>query len=282
MPDTVSTANNRPGATSVAPLRVLAALPNPNDLPPFDAPRTWQEMESALKPLAAQGRVLAERLVPATENELRKRLAAGPWHVLHFIGDSRSRQAAQYATLAWESSDGRARQMNAQYLATLLRTQAQVGLVVLQACAPAAGSLAGVAAVLLRQGISAVVTCGLLTGQAQSLLLVKLYHGLANGQTAEAAVADARQALLATGHSAHDLALVASTPGLRLLASSHPGPISNAVPGREATPSGPVEARSPGPALGTASLADNAAVQEAVRLELERKRALERGLGLGL
>ena len=142
------------------PLRVLAVIAAPSDAPAFDAARAWHQLEQSFASLVAQGQLVLERLPDATERTLRSRLAKGPVHVLHFIGHGRSQQSARYATLAFVASDGRSRNLSAQYFATLLRQHDALRLVELQAGTGGSEQFGGMADPLLDHSCVTVVTSG--------------------------------------------------------------------------------------------------------------------------
>src|SRR5580704_7965876 len=102
------------------PLRVLGLVSHPSDLPQFDSDRAWQEIAEALQPMVAQGTVLLERVPEPTESALKRSLAQSGCHVLHMIVHGQDHETANYGTLALHSSDGKARNVTASYLAGLL------------------------------------------------------------------------------------------------------------------------------------------------------------------
>lgn len=142
------------------PLRVLAMIAAPTDGPAFDAARAWQQLEQSLASFVAQGQLVLERLPEATESALKSRLAQGPVHVLHFIGHGRAQQSARYATLAFVASDGRSRNLSAQFFSTLLRQHAALRLVVLQAGTGGREQFGGMADPWLSHSRVTVVTDG--------------------------------------------------------------------------------------------------------------------------
>src|SRR5689334_9784185 len=103
-------------------MRVLALIAAPNDVPPLDVAATWNALEQGLGPLRAEGRLILDRLIEPTEVTLKRKLAADPVDVLHFVGHGRAQEAAQYATLSVLAQDGRARKLTLQYVASLLRS----------------------------------------------------------------------------------------------------------------------------------------------------------------
>lgn len=180
-----------------SPLRVLAMIAAPSDAPGFDAGACRRSFEEALRPACTQGLASLEFLAEATENALRKRLAQAPVHALHFIGHGRSQQSAQYGTLVFSDSAGRARGLNAPYLATLLKSQPQLRIVFLQACDAGDDPLGQVASALAQQ--LAVVSGD--ASDAASTFARHFYATLATGGAADAAFAAAQEALVVAGHA---------------------------------------------------------------------------------
>jgi len=181
-----------------APLRVLAMIAAPSDAPSFDAQACRRTLEEALRPACAQGLASLEIVAEPTENALRKRLAQSPVHAFHFIGHGRSQQTAQYGTLVFQDSSGRARGLNGPYLATLLKSQPQLRWVFLQACDAGDDPLGQVATALASQGL-AVVTSD--AGDAAGEFARHFYASLAAGDPADGAFAAAQEALVVAGRA---------------------------------------------------------------------------------
>src|SRR5882757_3331404 len=114
------------------PLRVLCVIANPSDLPLFDENGVWREIADALQPLTTSGSIILERLADPTELALKRSLAQNRWHVIHLVVHGEER-AANYGTLALKSSDGRARNLTASYMAGLIGTETSDRVIVLQA-----------------------------------------------------------------------------------------------------------------------------------------------------
>lgn len=93
-------------------IRVLVAIATPSDMPPFDAEAVWRKLNAQLATF--------ERLLPPTENALRKWLEKNHADVLHCIGYVASRGSAHYETVTFCGSTGAARNVSVQYLTSLL------------------------------------------------------------------------------------------------------------------------------------------------------------------
>lgn len=106
---------------------------------------------------AHEARVAAETLLPASENDLRRRLAAGGIGFVYFIGQGKARAAAGHATLDFDGAAGPAsRAVNLRHLAGLLAGAGGPALVLLQPLAPT-GDFRGLAPALVQGGVGAAV-----------------------------------------------------------------------------------------------------------------------------
>jgi hypothetical protein len=239
---------------AAAPLRVLFVSSAPSDTARIDPERAWREIDESLRALVHGGRVVVERVSPATEAALRQRLAQSAWHVAHVVAPAKSHASAQYATLALEGSDGRTRSVTASHLGKLLAGHPSLRVAVLQP-AERGVSLAPQASAIAAAGLAAVVTTGYLTDRPQSVFVAKLYAALAGGSSARAAFDEARGALGAN----------AADPACTQIAGRDPdtapcaAPVS--VPPRAEPP--PPIAREPREPIDARA--------EAARRELERK-----------
>src|SRR5947199_4860738 len=81
--------------STAKPLRILAIIASPKDLPPFDVDREWETLVESLEALVADGHVVVERLEDASEAGLLKALAEQPAQALHFVGYGRSNRRAR-------------------------------------------------------------------------------------------------------------------------------------------------------------------------------------------
>jgi len=239
-------------------------IAGPVDTPALDTEGTWQLLAGALAPSERAGLVQVERLSEPTEAALRKRLTAGGYHVLHFIGHARSRRGAQYTTLLLEGAGRRARSVNVQYLGALLQPHASLRLVVLQACEDG-DPFSGAGRILVEQGVPAVVaTRTPLTSAATTSLVHVLYKGLAVGSSVTEILASVQSPSPAEHVGASlEVALHADFASGRLFSVGQAPAVAAVTVAPEPS------------AVAAPSLADRAVEAEVtrVRLELERKRA---------
>jgi TIR domain/CHAT domain len=167
------------------PLYVLAIISQPVDAAPFEADNAWKTIRSACLQLG-EG-VSLERLPEATESALKRWLASRPVHALFFIGHGHARQGVGYGTLLLEGAGRKARAVNAQYFAALVRKH--VPLVVLYAVGDDA-PFAGVPEILVGCGVSAAIaTRERLDDWSTITLFGQLFAAFGAGQMLASAVA---------------------------------------------------------------------------------------------
>jgi len=112
---------------------------------------------SILTASAQRAGVAATVLAPATENDLRRRLAEGGIDLVYFAGRGKVRAAAGHATLDFESSTGPApRSVNLVPLAAMLAAPGGPGLVVTQPL-DAQSDFRGMAAALVQGGVRGAI-----------------------------------------------------------------------------------------------------------------------------
>jgi hypothetical protein len=167
------------------PLRILGVIANPTDLPRFDDARVWQEIQDALARLPAPGAFAWERLVQATEEGLKTCLSHDDFQVLHFVVHAQERRLAKYATIALESSERRARNVTAPYLANLISASPSVKWAVLQACEERSFCFDIISEALARRGVN-VIAAPPVAGRALTIFVSKVYTGVETGLDASA------------------------------------------------------------------------------------------------
>ena len=204
-----------------SPLRVLAAISSPADVPAFDAEVEWTRLNEALRDLTLAGRLAIERLEEATIESLQRRLQSGTHHAFHFIGHGEFDPQSRDGVLIFEAEGRRSHRVRAQQLVTILREHAALRLVVLKA-SEAAGTtrpFADSAPSLVRQGMAAVVaTQFAMADAAASLFLHEFYTRLAKGSAIDSSVTGARKSIFAAGHDVEwsTLALYSRVPDGRV------------------------------------------------------------------
>ncbi len=183
------------------PLRVLVVISSPTDYPRLDVAQEWQRLDSALLELQEDGRVHLDRLEEATLAALQRRLRRNEYHVFHFVGHGGFDDRTQDGVLIMEDETERGRPVSAQHLGFLLHNHPSLRLAILNACEGGRTSrtdpFAGTAPRLIQQGIPAVIAMQFeITDQAAIALAHEFYGAVADGFPLDAALAEARLAIL--------------------------------------------------------------------------------------
>ncbi len=182
------------------PLRILAMIANPDDLPPLDVVREKGRVERAVKELRAHGLVDLHWLAGQTWRDLQRAMRGGPWHVFHFIGHGGLDWAADEGFIALADEEGKIHRLSATQLGRLLADHRSLRLALLNACEGARGSerdvFSSTATILVRRGIPAVLAMQYeVTDRAAIEVARAFYEALADGLSVDAAVAEARKAV---------------------------------------------------------------------------------------
>lgn len=183
-----------------APLQVLAVVSSPVRLPKLNVEQEWQQIEASFSDVVATGEAVVDQLRPGTLEALLERLENEPCHVLHFVGHGAFDQRQQTGELMLESEDGGMQALDAHRLATALRRNPALRLVVLNVCESAkeaaADPFSGLAQTLLRHGVPAVVAMQRPIGDRAAVAFAqRFYESLAAGRSIDEAVTAAREKL---------------------------------------------------------------------------------------
>lgn len=189
----------RPMQPVSPPLVVLGVLSNPSGLTSLAVEDEWQRVQDAVARLG-EDKIKLDR-VRATWGALRSRLREGPVHVLHFIGHGLFDTVAGQGALIFEDEDGSPAPIRADHFKLLVHDHASLRLVFLNACEGAEGgrsdSFAGVAQQLVQQGVPVVIAMQFpVTDRAAQILSREFYRALAEGYPMDAALSEARIAVL--------------------------------------------------------------------------------------
>jgi formylglycine-generating enzyme required for sulfatase activity len=125
----------------------------------------------------------------------------GPWHIFHFVGHGGFDDRRDEGLIALADAEGNAQFYSASEFSNLLADHQSLRLVLLNACEGARGGARDVfsstAATLVRRGLPAVVAMQYaITDKAAIEFAQTFYERLATGQPVDAAVAEARKAIL--------------------------------------------------------------------------------------
>ena len=182
------------------PLRILALIAAPSDLPPLDVTVERQRLAGAIAPLQAANLVELHWLEVATRRDLQRALRRGQWQIFHFIGHGDFDQRRDEGLIALCDDAGKAQLFTAGDLGELLADHRTLRLAVLNACSSAQGSsqdrFASTAATLVRSGIPAVIAMQhAITDRAAIEFSQTFYESLADGLPVDGAVSEARKAI---------------------------------------------------------------------------------------
>ncbi|MDQ3249159.1 MAG: CHAT domain-containing protein [Chloroflexota bacterium] len=182
------------------PLRILAVIASPTDLPALDVEREWTQLQTALSDLVRNGQVLIDRLQPPTLPALQSALRRQAYHIFHFVGHATFDPTRQEGVLALVDTNGLASLLGARQLGQLIHNEPSLALAVLNACEGARPGIvdpfAGLAQMLVQQGTPAVVAMQFqISDRAAILFSSEFYAALADGYGVDAAVTEARVAM---------------------------------------------------------------------------------------
>jgi hypothetical protein len=187
------------------PLRILAMISAPNDVPELQGDDEWDKLNTALSDLTDQGMVQVNRLEAGTLSALQRPLRQREYHVLHFVGHGVYDEDAQDGALALEGESGSTRLVTGRDLGMMLKGSRSLRLVVLNACEGARSArddpFGGVAQALVRQGIPAVIAMQFEISDPAALVFSQsFYQGIADDLPVDVAMVEARKAMFAAGH----------------------------------------------------------------------------------
>jgi tetratricopeptide (TPR) repeat protein len=184
----------------IPPLRVLAMIVSPSDLPELDTERERERVERAVAPVQEAGLAELVWLEGETWRDLQRAMRSGPWHVFHFIGHGGFDAAAGEGVIALADERGRAQRLLATEVGRLLADHHPLRLVLLNSCEGARASrddvFSSTAAVLVRRGLPAVLAMQHeITDRAAIEFARAFYEALAEGLPVDASVTEARKAV---------------------------------------------------------------------------------------
>ncbi len=183
------------------PLRILAVISSPHDLPALDVEREWASIRDALADRVDAGQVVVDRLPQASLPELQRWLRRHEVHILHFVGHGDFDERTGDGVLAFCDPSGRTVPVSSAQLGAHVRDHDPLRLVLLNACQTAtsdkADAYSGMAAGLIQQEAAAVVAMQFpITDEAALVFSSEFYGALADGEPVDQAVTSARKAML--------------------------------------------------------------------------------------
>ncbi len=194
------------------PLRVLAAMATPRDLPPLDLAAERRKLDGISERTEGIQLTFLER---ASIAAVRETLIDGGFHVFHFMGHGDLDPSTGEGLLFFEGEDGAAEPVSGRAVATKLKDLTALGLVVLNACNTAqaavrrgASPFGGVATALVLGGVPAVLAMQRpIPDRAAIRFSQALYRRLAAGDPVDGAVTEARQAIHSVSPDSADWAI---------------------------------------------------------------------------
>ncbi len=184
------------------PLRVLVVTSSPRDFGPLDVAREKRNLSDALSDAQARGLVSLHWLDDATLEIIHEALLKDTYNIFHFIGHGGFDPDKNDGVLVLQDEAGCGDLVSAERLGILFGNHPTLRLVFLNSCEGARTSVqdpfAGAALTFLRSaGIPAVVAMQFeITDQASIAFSRGFYQALATGRPVDAAVAQARVAVL--------------------------------------------------------------------------------------
>jgi hypothetical protein len=187
------------------PLRILAMISAPSDVPGLKDEEEWDKLNDALGDLMGRGMVQVDRLEDGTLSALQRPLRLHKYHVLHFVGHGGFDEDAEDGALALEGADRKTRLVTGRDLGLMIRGHRSLRLVVLNACEGARSArddpFGGVAQALVRQGIPAVIAMQFEISDPAALMFSQsFYQAIADGLPVDVAMVEARKAMFAEGN----------------------------------------------------------------------------------
>jgi sugar lactone lactonase YvrE len=186
------------------PLRMLAMVASPKDLPPLNVEHERERLEQALASMRAGGKLSLEWIDGQTYQDLQRALRPDTYHVFHFIGHGGFDSQTGEGMIALCDEDGNADRIRATDLSRLLADQYALRLVVLNACqgarANASNMFSSTATRLVKRGVPAVVAFQYaISDDAAIAFASAFYEAVADQLPIDAAMSYARTAMCRTG-----------------------------------------------------------------------------------
>ncbi len=192
-------ATHPPPVTVEPPLRVLAMVSSPSDMPALEVQREIDLLQATTADLVNNRLLTIDVLDKATLRGLQRSLIDS-YHVFHFIGHGGFVDSEGEGVLVLEKEDGTADRVSGTRLGTLLHDARDLQLAVLNACEGARTSgrdaFSGVAQALVRQGLPAVVAMQTeISDRAALAFSHEFYYFLSRGLPIEGAMCEVRKAM---------------------------------------------------------------------------------------
>lgn len=184
------------------PLRMLVIIAGPPGFPPLDVEQEWLDLVDTIDVLAAERKLIVERMARPTLFELQRRLRSQNYQIVHFVGHTFYDRAAQEGFLVLEDEQGRARPVSAGHISATLRDHYPLRLAVLNARNPwqpvPSDPTLDIAYRLIKRGLPAAVALPYALADRASLAFAwDFYSRIAESTPVDIAMAEVRRAMLA-------------------------------------------------------------------------------------
>jgi streptogramin lyase len=191
-----------PRAMAVSgPLRILAVISSPHDLPELDVDREWRRLQDALRERIDEGTVTLDRLQQPTLSALGRWLRNEEAHILHFIGHADFDPQIGDGVVFFCDEYGRRAAVTPATLGPYLQDHDPLRLVLLNACQTGRGdtsdSFDGMAQGLIQKQLDVVVAMQFpISDRAAATFTEEFYGALADGLPVDQAATSARKAMM--------------------------------------------------------------------------------------
>jgi streptogramin lyase len=191
-----------PRAMAVSgPLRILAVISSPHDLPELDVDREWRRLQDALHERIDEGTVTLDRLQQPTLSALGRWLRNEEAHILHFIGHADFDPQIGDGVVFFCDEYGRRAAVTPATLGPYLQDHDPLRLVLLNACQTGRGdtsdSFDGMAQGLIQKQLDVVVAMQFpISDRAAATFTEEFYGALADGLPVDQAATSARKAMM--------------------------------------------------------------------------------------
>jgi hypothetical protein len=183
------------------PLRVMYVMSSPMTFGALNLDAEWNEIKTRLK---TDPKIEVATAQCSSLAGLRDMLLSETWHIVHFMGHAGFNRESGEGFLYFEDSAGNAQPVTGRLLGEHLKSFPDLRLVFINACHGAsvpclAGQdpFSGIATALVLAGVPAVIAMqGSISDKAASTFSANFYASLAAGDPIDAAVVEARLAIL--------------------------------------------------------------------------------------
>ena len=181
------------------PLKILAVISSPSDMPPLDVAKEIGYMRKAFKDIPDL--VDISILPTAILSKIRQDIRTNNYHILHFIGHGIYNPDDKKGSVIFVDETGLSKPIDEEILSSFFIGNQTLRLIVLNACETAKSdshkAYLGIAPKLISRGALAVVAMQhYITDQSALIFAHDFYSSIATGLPVDISVQEARKALL--------------------------------------------------------------------------------------